>query len=346
MTPKINRIRPFLFRIGILALSLVVSFLMGELILRIVGFAPWSYQFPANEPVALEYHPIFGWQSSAGSFQYSIPPNPSPIQVTVLPDRSRSTAPTAAVDSDTRPNIVMLGCSWMFGWAISDQDTLAWKLQETFPDWHVVNYGTGGYGTYQSLLRLEDSLPQLRPDVIVYGFYLHHEERNVASGRWLNALAQKSRRGLVSVPYVLFRGGRLERHGLTRYPCWPGRRYSAVIAALEKGWVTISASSRTRHAREATRQLFLEMKNLADQFHAKFLVVFFESYRNRSEDRRSYCDFADAHGIPYVDCGQTLDETLTVPGDGHPNAKANTRWFEAVEPAIRKLLAEKSDPKP
>jgi hypothetical protein len=342
MTRRISRKRMLLFCVGGVTLALLVSFLIGEWALRRMGFAPWAEIINPNVPVMLEYHPTYGWQPKEGIYQYSTLPDRSPIRITVLPGGIRASAQTPVTESDDRPNIVVVGCSFMFGWAISDQDTLAWKLQEAFPAWSVVNFGTPGYGTYQSLLRMEDSLPRLHPDVVVYGFLLPHADRNVAMGYWLNAVAKRSRRGHVSMPYVTSSRGRLVRHGLTQYSSWPGRKYSALITALEKSWTELTARSRTRHADETTRQVMLEMKNLADRRNTKFLIVFLGNNRVSPDIFESYCDFADANRIPYVDCSQGGDETLLVPGDGHPNEKANAQWFDIVEPAIRKLLNQKS----
>lgn len=342
MTHRINRSRLILFRIAVVTMALLISFGIAEATLRVLGFTPFTHQFPPDEPVVLEFDPKFGWRSAEGRFQFSVLPGNPPIQVTVLPDGIRSSSPIPMTDSNDKPNIIIVGCSWMFGWGISDSDTLAWQLQKAFPAWQVVNYATGGYGTYQSLLRLEEAIPKMRPDVIVYGFILHHEDRNVASGYWLNALAQKSRRGLVQVPYVTIDQGRLQRHGLTQYPMLPGRKHLAVIAAIEKSWVELSAYTRTRQARQATELLLLDMKRLADKCNARFLVVFMGGYQSRPDIPQSYFDFSLANRIDFVDCSHTVDEAVRVPGDGHPNAKANARWFEAVEPAIRKLLAEKN----
>jgi hypothetical protein len=347
MTRQVSRKIQILFRISGIALSLIIALIVGEVALRMLGFRPWIDQRGGIEPLLLEYQPTYGWQSKEGTYTYSILPGGPPVHVTVLPDGIRSSGTTQGPDSGNKPNIVVVGCSWMFGWALSDEQTLAWKLQEAFPDWHVVNYGTAAYGTYQSLLRLEEAVPRLHPDVILYGFIQTHEIRNVASGFWLNRLAENSQRGRVSLPYVTFSQGRLERHGLTRYSSWPGRKHSALITLLERSWADISTSKRTRHAHQATLQLMLDMKRLADRNHAKLLVVFLGGPRFDSDSHASDCAFAEANGIPYVDCSQSaMDESTRVPGDGHPNAQANAQWFDSIEPVMRQLLTQKPESKP
>ena len=79
---------------------------------------------------------------------------------------------------------------------ISDEDTLAWKLQQRFPEARVSNFGTGGYGGYQSLLFMERELPRLGAgSVVLYVFTGHHTARNVAPRSWMRLLAQSLGRG-------------------------------------------------------------------------------------------------------------------------------------------------------
>ncbi len=342
MTGKMSGKRYLLFRVSGITLALVIALSIGELALRWMGFVPWAADNRLNEPIMLESHPTYGWQSKEGIYQYSTLPDRPPIRITILPDGSRSSGTTVDAVLDDRPKIVLVGCSFMFGWALTDQDTLAWKLQDAFPDRRVVNFGTAGHGTYQSLLRVEDALPKLHPAVVVYGMIQPHLGRNVASGNWLYGLSIRSRRGHVSMPYVTLSRGRLKRHGLTQYSSWPGRKYSALITILEKSWAQAITYSRTRQAKETTRQVLLEMKKLADQHHAKFLIAFIGNNRIDPEFQASYRSFAEVNHIPYVDCSLPLDKSMTVPGDSHPNEKVNDHWFNLIEPAIRNLLAEKA----
>src|SRR5262249_12408647 len=58
------------------------------------------------------------------------------------------------------PTALFIGCSFTQGWAISDQETFPWGVQEHFPAARVLNAGTAGYGTYQSLLGLSEPSPR------------------------------------------------------------------------------------------------------------------------------------------------------------------------------------------
>ena len=71
--------------------------------------------------------------------------------------------------------MLLVGCSFTMGWAVADDETWAWRLQELRPDVEVVNRGVGGYGTLQSLLLLEQLLGRdgQRPARVLYGFIDH-----------------------------------------------------------------------------------------------------------------------------------------------------------------------------
>ena len=200
-----NTRRLVLVLTGTLLLSLALTIALSEVLLRAAGFQPWVYTHKdVNEPTMHEPDPVLGWQNKAGS--YLVPPyHPSgqAIQITLLENGQRRTGVNSTADA--REELVLVGDSLTQGWAISDHETYAWKLQKRFPFLKVLNYGTGGYGSYQSLLMLERQLPGLtRPKFVLYGFIDHHEIRNCAAGEWLQALSSHSRRAHVDVPFVTY----------------------------------------------------------------------------------------------------------------------------------------------
>jgi hypothetical protein len=76
-------------------------------------------------------------------------------------------------------------------------------LQGKHPEVAIRNYGTGGYGTYQSLLVLERLFANprsSRPEWVLYRFIEHHEIRYVAGPQWTRLLASTSSRGRVNLP--------------------------------------------------------------------------------------------------------------------------------------------------
>src|SRR5262249_3845455 len=84
------------------------------------------------------------------------------------------------------PTALFIGCSFTQGWAISDQETFPWGVQEHFPAARVLNAGTAGYGTPINPVGTQRAFAQgEHPAVVVYGLIDNHEMRHVADPVWL-----------------------------------------------------------------------------------------------------------------------------------------------------------------
>mgnify|MGYP006452056793 CR=1 FL=1 len=53
-----------------------------------------------------------------------------------------------------------MGGSVTLGWGINDEQTFTSQIQDKIDDYEVKNFSSGGYGTYQSFLRLENILKE------------------------------------------------------------------------------------------------------------------------------------------------------------------------------------------
>ena len=323
------------FQAVAIVLGLLVAIALSELVLRAVGFRPWTYTGQdANEPTMHEPDPVLGWRAKKGS--YTVPPyHPSghAIQLTFLDDgRRRTSAKTsAAFDSE----LLLVGDSFTQGWAVSDSETYAWKLQETLPRRLVLNYGTAGYGTYQSLLVLERELPRLRQPVVLYGFNEFHEPRNVAAASWLASLARFARRSQVDVPFATLSPDRkLVRHLPERYPSVPYRESLALMAFLENTYMTVKTRSRVSEKRLVTKKLILEMDRISRAQGAKFAVVLLYLF-----DKPGYAAFFDKNNITYIDCAYEIKEEMKVRGEGHPNGEMHSLWARCISQALDRAFA-------
>jgi hypothetical protein len=319
---------------GAIAALLAVSLALGsaELLLRASGHRPWRYLGSGRRELTIhEPDAELGWKAKPGS--YDIPPyapGAPAIHMTILPGGTRATG--AGADGGSR--LAFVGGSLTQGWAISDDETFAWKIQRRFPSLHVVNYGVSGYGTYQSLLVLEHVFSQPPvPQTVFYGFVEEHEMRNVADPSWLLLLDLRSTRGGVSTPYcTLDASGSLVRHAAVGYPAWPGRQHLATVAFLEQEYVTFTGRSRERQRRAVTERLLLEMNRLVRRNGARFCVALLHFSRAA---KVHYMKFLTSHGVDFVDCAYPMTPAMRVKGEYHPNGKMNTRFAECLAAKIR-----------
>ena len=240
-----------------LGMGMLAALVIAEIALRSSGHKPWKeFDGHLDMPRMHEPDPDLGWRSKEGRYVFGT----TPIHMTFWPDHTRATA-AAPVRADAA--VVVLGCSFVQGWALSDEETFAWKLQERFARARVLNFGTAGYGTTQSLLALERYLEERKrthgaaaakgPLIVVYGFSDFHASRSIAEASWLKTLAQGSR-GQGATPYATLGGdGELQLHPPKTYPAWWLHRRLATVATLEELWASFDAMKRTSQANAVTR---------------------------------------------------------------------------------------------
>jgi lysophospholipase L1-like esterase len=230
----------------------------------------------------------------------------------------------------------VVGCSFTQGWGLDDAETFPWLLQRRLAEVRVRNFGTGGYGTYQSLLRIERAL-QTKSALrrfVVYGFADFHEARNVAAHAWLKALAAGSG-DAVRVPYCSFdHDGALRREPPIGYRTWPFDGVLASVRLVEDRLESLAAPVREGQARAVTQALLGEMDRVVRDAGARFIVV--ELAVRDAATKRAYASYAREHGIDLVDCAppELYRPSMRLRGDLHPNASMNRVWADCIEKQV------------
>lgn len=342
-TPSKDRRRApkrMLFAPTVVVLSAALACLAFEVSLRLLGFRPWAQNsLRVGEPRMHEPDSTLGWRPKEGHYIVpSFSPSGSQTEVTILANGTRATARVDGPAQLGRKEIILIGGSFTQGWAIADKDTFGWKLQEAFPSLRVLNYGTGGYGTCQSLLLLRKALRSATsPIAVLYGFIQHHEVRNVAPYHWLEYLSRRARRLSVGMPYATIGdSGQLREHVPQGYPAWPLRDCSAAVVAAQRAFMRIRTMRRASQGRAVTEQLLIEMDRACQRHRSAFFVVLFEA---DEEVRSHYMAFVEQHGIKLIDCAHPLTHEMRVEGDGHPNAKANSLWAQRIAAGLGQRLS-------
>jgi hypothetical protein len=309
-------------------LSSLAALVIVELVARATGHQP---RRPADrpEPPIHAPDPVLGWKPLPGHYRFGpYSAGAAAVDVTIQPDGSRK---TEAASSAGRPEVVLVGCSFTMGWAVSDDQTWAWRLQELRPDVEVVNRGVGGYGTLQSLLVLEQLIGRegQRPARVLYGF-IDHGWRNVAAPIWLLALSFNQH--TIATPYAtLTADGRLERHPPLAYPSLPLHQYLASVALLEDAWLRWHAEGRQKMSGKVTQGL---LKQMADLCHANGIGFSMVLLSVPKGTKAAYERFAKQEKIDVIDCNRQLSKDDVVPGEAHPNAAVHRAWGECIAAAL------------
>jgi hypothetical protein len=282
-----------------------------------------------------EPDPELGWRAKPGAYEY--PVLGLPVRQTILDDGSRYTGPRAEAP---RARLVVLGDSFAQGWGLGDEVSLPFRIQQARPELEVRNLATSGYGTYQSLLRLERLFAEgPAPDLVLYALTELQEERNVANPRWLHDLQRVSRRGTVATPYVtLGPAGELLRHPPVSYPVWPLRTHLSLVAWGQRIWEQQRGAGRLEQRHAVTGKLMVAMQARCRERGAVLLVALLWA----PQTREFYLEGLERAGVASVDCVLELTPELSIPGDGHPNARATERWRECLLPAIDGALRDRT----
>jgi hypothetical protein len=144
-TVPLTRRKKLVFGIVSLAISATFRLAAAELLVRLKGIEPWIMQdiqlhvTPGGRLYTA--HPLLWYSHPPGAFTVSLP-NGSAFTVTHLANTLRVTHPLATyANARPKPEIWIFGCSFTHGWALQDQETYPWLLQESLPHSEVVNYG-------------------------------------------------------------------------------------------------------------------------------------------------------------------------------------------------------------
>jgi hypothetical protein len=255
--------------------------------------------------------------------------------MTFWPGGLRATGPQPAKQAH---RVLVLGGSFTQGWAVSDAETYPWRLQAAFRGVEVLNFGTAGYGTYQSLLTLERYFAEVEmpPELVIYGFIDGHQARNVAAAPWLRALSSFSGTAAIKVPYVtLDASDRLQRQEPVACPQLPLREASAAVAFLEDRYLKLTAGRRSAQAQAVTHALLLEMDRVSKAHDTELLIAVLGTLRTRATQQ--YLRFLGKEGIKAVDCTHPNPghPSMRVPGYGHPSGKLNHHWANCIQRVLR-----------
>jgi hypothetical protein len=322
--PNRRRTRTFRLLTALLvALCASGVLVAGEGICRTWPISPWHGAPDLGRPVMLAQDPQLGWRPVPGQHEWDpAVTDGKRVVVSYGEDGERLSSPPGEAPSPGG-GVLFIGGSFTAVDYLDDADTFPWLLQRAHPDVRIRNYGVGGYGTYQSLLKLREVLADGTPPpgLVVYSFLHHHIYRNVAAETWLNQLAWASYRGHAAVPHcTVGDDGQLIEHPPLSRTIGPLERSSALFALVER--VTRDRLDRRRDQALPAMRLLLTQMNATCKAHGATLVLNF--FGLPEELYRELLPTLEAEGIS--DLPNMLDSTedLTCPwGDGHPNEAAN-----------------------
>ncbi len=306
---------------------------IGEVLLHLFNLPLDRFMgaLPHGVEGAVESDPELGWKHRPGSFSVVVAEEAGKLSprfpVTYWTDRSRATR--TSFEHPAALEVLLLGCSYVEGYLLGDEDTFGWKLQTLAPDVMVSNGGVAGYGTLQSYLELKRPLRQdsrKHRSLVVYGFADFHAFRNIK-----NPLRQfyTSTPGLF--PYC----------DEAQCQLWEGRpkgvlrTASRVFALIQDAIDSAYLLQRKDLARKVTMRLLREMSTLVSESGGELVIA------PVSLDDTSWLAEFEQAGIPVVMCdSETLHRREYRLVDGHPNARWGEDFSRCLAKGLRPFITE------
>ncbi len=311
------------------------SLLFIEGLLWIANYPGWMRP-EASLSLPLFYEPdsLVGWRKKPGLYRYSV--GNRVIEMTFWPDNSRATRISQTPAGQQA--VLFLGCSFTEGYGLSDYDSIPWKVQLAFPEFDVRNFGTGGYGTYQSPLSLKEYFrdnPKVTPKSIVYLFNDFHESRNVGAVDWQTRLTLPPEGSGFHFPFVDVdsSGDLIAIRSRGLIPWWPARHIRVFALVNESYWL-IRSLKRLSHKMRATESLLAEMNHAAASRGSQLYVTFL---RFGKDHQAAYQAFLNQSQVRWIDCNMPEQyESQFRLEDGHPNDLMNKKTADCVAQALRR----------
>lgn len=305
--------------VGVVALSLVVFLVLGEVTLRLylgrrifydVEMSRYAQLLKVESP-----NPAIGHVHRPGGRAHLMG-----VDVEINSLGLRDDEPLE--DSSGVRRLVFLGDSLTFGWGVEHEETFARRLESALGaerPTEVLNFGTGNYNTTQEVeLFLERGLA-LRPQQVVVFYFINDAEPVPKKSRWSFLASSRL------VTFYWSRGKQL----LARF--FPGQTfreyYSALYEPDQPGWQATQEAF--RRLAEVCRREDIDLRVvLLPELHGLDPYPFTSEYREVAA-------FLEREGIPVLDVTPALADVENPQDlwvsydDAHPNGEAHRRIAEA-----------------
>ena len=325
-----------IFSILLILLSIFITIFFIEILLRINNQGPWGQlNIERNDPIFNKPHKTLGWVPKEGSYKFQpFSEDGDKFEINILNDGSRK---VTSKQINTNDDLIFLGGSITLGWGVNDNQTFASKLQDNISNYRIKNFSVGGYGTYQSFLRLEEMLSKSNDIKVVVAIYVpHHSLRNIGDEFWLRTLTKHSKRGFIELPYASIDDNQeLVRHKPISYIKTPLRDKLAISNKLAKRIMKFRLSGNEQNRYLVTNEVFKKMNKITKEKKIKLVIA------NISDDKKAldpYLETLITNKIDYFNCNIEATDDLIIKGDGHPNDLLHSKFSSCIYQNLKQKI--------
>lgn len=304
------------------SVAVLLSVGVAELAARVSGARPTERRLESRGWA--EFHPELGWVNRpALDVQWG-----SGI-ASFISDGSRRTSINPPLHP--RERWLLLGCSYTQGFGLPDRDTFAWRVQSMFPDVRLTNFGTGGYGTYQSLLRFRLEKDRERPSLVIYGFGDFQGWRDTVSRSWMHGTGVELP---FLPPHVALENGQLVEYPLQWLPRFPLESHSGLVHVLARSYFDRYYYTPDNEAQinRVQRAVLKRMRDEVEASGAQFIVANLWTMPLARDDWR---EFFKRERFTVAECVKP-----DTPSE-HPDAETSRRHAECIADQIKSSRGER-----
>jgi hypothetical protein len=158
----------------LVAVSLMLSLLIAEVIVRITPLGNIYVAETGNQYKFYEFDNRLGWKNAVGrhgqytrgEFSYGISINSNGMRYREIPPQK----PAGVI------RVAVLGDSFVWGIGVSDQDRFTEKVEKlSGGKFELLNFGVSGYGPIQYDLMFDKIVEEFKPDVLLITFCLGND---------------------------------------------------------------------------------------------------------------------------------------------------------------------------
>lgn len=318
--------RKILFSLIFLGFVLLILIGVAEGGARVMGYSPWRPEARQTkvEPEGgfFDMHERYGYAMKPG--RYTLTLNDS-LAFEAHHDELGMRiggGPEAQANADSLTDLWVLGGSFTYGWGIADHEAFPSLMEEALDSLHVVNFGTGGYGTLQNLYQLEDMLATgKRPEAVILAYASFHDQRNTCNRYWMKAIAPQSVLEGLTFPWARLDEQQELQFGTSpvAYDPYPGMKIFAFMHALEQS--ATEAEENLLNSPEVSYQLIHRMHSLCQKEGIPFFLAGIEP------DGATQMMLEKCANDGMVTCDMSVDRNeegmSLMPHDPHPSAAAH-----------------------